>query len=734
VSTKPEQREEKPKRSYYFINEIVEDQLRHYIWTGCTDVGFRDKIMSHATELIRQIIRKQRLHTIYPGQDDSAFGDLLQTAWCITPDSLVFTEDGLTKIGDILPDIAEGSCSVPIFGAHGLDVAEYFVKRMPTRTYKVRLKQHYQLEATGEHPFLVLTANGPEWISASQLAPGDLVAVQAGQMLFGQSDTVIEVPQTFATYNWWPTRITEDLAYIIGLFIAEGSFSHNRVTIYNYDPNIISYLSTNPAGLAFSYEGDGRNICNRTRFSEFLRLVGVPQKVDCYTKTIPRRMLRCSIKVITALIQGMFDGDGHSSRYNGEVGYTSSSKCLIDELRVLLLNFGIYSKTSIADRDFINGPKGGQHIPVTSYQLKLSSIESRKFYDSIGFRIPYKQEKMKHLPSKPFQLLDHITTSAIKKELQSFTKSQIKSAGFDSHLLRKKKSFTLRTAMRLISNLNIESAFVKERVAEYTSDVRTIWLPIEDIVSGFAETVDVRVRDHHNFTANGIITHNCQIERTLYKFRARPHCRKCYNPDRPNDSLLYAPGEFEYGIVQHHELVHKGIVCCPKCKTKLVPGPAVKAAQDQYGGSTTILYRGPSKVFNMWSQIARTVILAYIKKEARDRKNANSYRDYIDNKPKSKDGKVGRFLDEARAVCKYNDDHLKIIDALERIWDTDDRPDNGIISKLVEESELPRTTVASFIRMIRLRSLEFTDSPISKTGGNLKTERRSNIAAEFEDG
>lgn len=72
---------EKPKRSYYFINEIVEDQLRLYIWTGCTDVKLRDLVMSHATELIRQIIRKQRLHTIYPGQDDSAFGDLIQTAW-----------------------------------------------------------------------------------------------------------------------------------------------------------------------------------------------------------------------------------------------------------------------------------------------------------------------------------------------------------------------------------------------------------------------------------------------------------------------------------------------------------------------------------------------------------------------------------------------------------------------------------------------------------------------------
>jgi len=73
---------EPPLRKLYFINEKVEWDLTQYIWTGCTRIELRDSIMSHAAELIRQIIRKQGLHTIYPGQEESAFGDLLQTAWC----------------------------------------------------------------------------------------------------------------------------------------------------------------------------------------------------------------------------------------------------------------------------------------------------------------------------------------------------------------------------------------------------------------------------------------------------------------------------------------------------------------------------------------------------------------------------------------------------------------------------------------------------------------------------
>ena len=152
-----------------------------------------------------------------------------------------------------------------------------------------------------------------------------------------------------------------------------------------------------------------------------------------------------------------------------------------------------------------------------------------------------------------------------------------------------------------------------------------------------------------------------QIERTLYKYRARPHCRNCYNPDRPSDSLLYVPGDIEYGIKTMEEVIkmHKGK--CPKCKIKLTTGPIVEPCTGTYSGSETLLYRGMSKVFNMWSQVARTVILAYIKKEGRDRRNSSSYTMHLGNKPKPISDVMERFLGEAREVCKFNDDHIVII-------------------------------------------------------------------------
>lgn len=225
-----------------------------------------------------------------------------------------------------------------------------------------------------------------------------------------------------------------------------------------------------------------------------------------------------------------------------------------------------------------------------------------------------------------------------------------------------------------------------------------------------------------------------QVERTLYKYRARPHCRTCYNPDRPSESLLYKPGDYEYGVKTFDEVIKMHNGKCPKCSTELSATPEVEPMQGRFGGSTTILYRGTSKVFNMWSQVSRTVILAYIKKEGRDRRNSSTYKAHLGNKPKPNSDILRRFFDETEEIVKHNDDYMKLVNALKELVDIDDRPHDGLIGKLVEQTGLSRSTVTGFIRHLKLRSFEFTDSPISR---NLETEdskidkRRSII--EFEE-
>jgi len=228
----------------------------------------------------------------------------------------------------------------------------------------------------------------------------------------------------------------------------------------------------------------------------------------------------------------------------------------------------------------------------------------------------------------------------------------------------------------------------------------------------------------------------CQIERTLYKYRSKPYCRSCYNPDRPSDSLLYNPGIIEYGIKTFGEVIdmHNGV--CPKCKSSLTDSPMIMPEQGRFGGSETMLFRGMSKVFNMWSQVARTVILAYIKKEGRDRRNSPTYKTHLSNKQKPSNDMLNRFLTEAIEICRFNDDYITIIKAVEELVTTDDRPHDGIIGKLVTITGLSRSTITSFMKHVKLRSFEFTDSPLSRSAETNNTDDRkkdNNTTNEFED-
>jgi len=222
-----------------------------------------------------------------------------------------------------------------------------------------------------------------------------------------------------------------------------------------------------------------------------------------------------------------------------------------------------------------------------------------------------------------------------------------------------------------------------------------------------------------------------QIERTLYKYRSRPHCRKCFHLERPAESLLYQPADLEYGIKTLEEVVMMNRKC-PKCQTKLSAEHIVEPLQGRYAGSLTILFRGMSKVFNMWSQIARTVILAHIKKEGRDRKNSGSYVSHLGNKKKPISGVMARLLTELRELNQYDDNGQKIVDSLEWLINNDDRPYEGLIGKLVEKSSLPRLAVTNFLRMIKLRSFEISDSLLNRAGGEQRYDRRISNEEEFD--
>jgi hypothetical protein len=207
-----------------------------------------------------------------------------------------------------------------------------------------------------------------------------------------------------------------------------------------------------------------------------------------------------------------------------------------------------------------------------------------------------------------------------------------------------------------------------------------------------------------------------QIESVLYKYKAAPHCLGCFNQNRPQDSLLLVINPEEDIIL--YEVLSKKVKSCAQCGFKV---------EKEY-----VYYRGLSKVFNMWSQIARTVGLAHIKREKRDRANSGSYQNHLSRKYKPSSYLFDRFITEANDMFKYNENYADLIIILKELYDNDDKAHEGLISKLVGKSGKSRATITEFLKIIRLRSLEFTDSPANdkpdKVIQNYQQHRQSSIA------
>lgn len=746
VETEPANRHENVKlpgdaaatRNLYFINEIVEWQLTKYIWTGCTRVALRDEIMSNATELIRQIIRKQGLHTIYPGQDESSFGDLLNTAWCVHPDTMVFTPRGIQTIGDLIPsggDVGDLE-DTHIHGTRGMAKATKWIRMRASKTLHLTTSGGYRLRMSPDHRMPALDPEeGGKWITvAKDLEPGQLIGIQFGEQCFGSEDDI----EGCDWEGWKPTGWSPELAYIIGLIAATGVFSNDSLLLPTSTAETADALNSNSLGIQFEHKTAKVFVFTDPGFMNLLRLLGISEpNPGMKDRCIPKSLWTCSRPVVTAFLRGLFDAAAKCDDEDGTVSFFGLSFEIVQQIQVFLLNYGVVSElcdiTSQMDSK-VQWTFDANDYRI--YELSLSPHDSKRFYEEIGFSVECKQQMADHCADANDRYLPVEMNGAIECALRQ--------ASIDQDTVRSYVGKEVDLGEALDESTFILLAHLICEYEGYWPDfIRSCWVELDRIVwqpiaaiteDEGCETLDVEIPASGDFVANGIYSLNCQIERTLYKYRSRPHCRLCYNPERPANSTLHEPENREYGIKTLVEVVkmHRR---CPYCNAKLLGMPIVEPMQGRYGGSETILYRGMSKVFNMWSQIARTVILAYIKKEARDRKNSNSYVSHLDNKPKPTSDIITRFLSEAKDICQYHDDYLRILESLEWLIYHDDRPYDGIISKLINASGLSRPTVTGFMRFVKLRSLEFTDSPMNRIESNDKCPDRrkfSNVDHEEE--
>lgn len=344
---------------------------------------------------------------------------------CVTKDTQVFTDRGLRKISNFIPNNGEvGDYQIDkynIVGNNGIREGNLFHNNglVDTKIIQTKLSE---IECSYNHKLWACKNGEFDWYRADELEEGDWLNVQYGMEKWGDEDDVSDFNPSSSNKiknKFNPSKITKEIAYFCGLFLSEGSSSK----VYNSENKLIGgkiditcgdniQESLLDLGLGYSTSDNLHySICSKNLI-EFFEYLGFNLSKKAHNKVIPDKLLSMSRDNICALLSGIFDGDGYSRSKNGNVGISLSNKELIVQIRMLLLNMGIRSNYSIATKELMNSyGYFDNSFNFDTHRLELNVRDSKLFYENIGFKLKRKQKKYEllktHLISNPSDVIPY---------------------------------------------------------------------------------------------------------------------------------------------------------------------------------------------------------------------------------------------------------------------------------------------------------------------------------------
>lgn len=406
---------------------------------------------------------------------------------CVNPETLIISQDGLTRIKNISSSREEyTNIHNKIYGLGGFHTAEQFYYGGMQKTLIITLESGYALECTPIHPIW----NGESWIKSHDLKTGDLIPIQYGQNVWGSGiDFSGFINNEHGALRWRFNEciVDDDFFYLLGLIHADGNYDQNKVCVTKKkDQQIIDFLhlwnfKTRKDGI--HHEFSSKEFCSLLEYLNF--------KHGARNKIFPSSLFSCTYEQMKSFIQGVFDGDGSSNSYPSKYGrlkLTSTSIDFIKDLQIVLLNFGIVSSIYQEDKAPTKRVKVWSRI----YNLEISGYFAHVFYRDIGFRLERKQQNWKYVQESCYGESGNIVPIDISK--------------LDGYFLP--KSFVQNPSR--ISRRKIKE-LVKRKWHPYLQsilDEKLFYSPIKSIEESSSEVFDFVIPETHSFMSNGFISHN----------------------------------------------------------------------------------------------------------------------------------------------------------------------------------------------------------------------------------
>ncbi len=354
-----------------------------------------------------------------------------------------------------------------------------------------------RVKTTAQHPFLTWSG----WRPLEELRAGERIAVARSVPVFGRSD--------------WP----EHEATLLGLMLADGACHTpgSSPCFTGADPRIVEVFTQSAHAFGCSVTSNGRlgyRLVNRvgrggvaTRNRATAWLEGLGCNVLSRDKHVPPVVFTARRETAAAFLRALFSGDGsvYSSGDGVYLEYATISERLADDVRHLLLRFGVFAlvrprrgrdgyesyRVQVTDRRML--ARFGQEIGFIAGSAKQARLD--RILELIAVR-PWKKSNFDTLPREAW---------ATMRSAAHARGRTLSSCGLARTIPRQSLPFGIARQVATA----VEDSELQSQV-----DADVLWDRIVSIRPAGREPVyDLTVPGAHNFVANDIIVHNSTYAR-----------------------------------------------------------------------------------------------------------------------------------------------------------------------------------------------------------------------------
>jgi DNA gyrase subunit A len=358
--------------------------------------------------------------------------------YCVSGDTLLSTEKGFKKMSS-LSSKSEARIDLKVLNYKGKKKkAVKFFDSGHQGIIKIETKKGYSIRGSFNHPVLVWQLNDfghpvYSWKILENFRKGDTVLINKSYSLFSDKNH---------------PRINKDIAFILGVLISQASFSKFAIKVSNSNQRFKKVILKQFPKIKVK---EGKNFfeIEDLKTLKFLKQIGL----DFQKREIPESILNSRKEVINSFLEGIFD--------NKKI-FSSESKSLLEQLKVVLLSFGIVSEK-------ISPKKKNEY----ALRIKEDYNESIPFLDRY-LKVNYKEALVQ--------------------------KNNFKSLE-DLKLFNSKLRNILSEADKKLLDWLLKDGFLLDQVSEI------------DYEKGKEKVYSIKVDSNcHSFVANGFVNHNTEAK------------------------------------------------------------------------------------------------------------------------------------------------------------------------------------------------------------------------------